>query len=144
MTIDTRILSIARVVLATIRKREAEYEAEVANWYESGDGRPVDQGGRGYIYPYCPHGARMWVDHDIPCGACEMGDDRPTRRAVQEAAAAVAESDRRLAWLNARPREMGYATASPVPLPGDTGERLALWVFEPITDLMPNIEPVFV
>jgi hypothetical protein len=24
---------------------------------------------------YCKHGVFRWTDHDIPCGACEFGED---------------------------------------------------------------------
>lgn len=58
---------------AEVRAFHAAYEAEVADWFESGDGRPRAEGGRGYSFPRCVHGANMWVDYDIPCGDCEYG-----------------------------------------------------------------------
>lgn len=136
--IDLMTLNLARHVLAEIRKREAEYEADVRDWYENGDGRSpqwvqtehgqVNVGGKGYRYPRCIHGRSLWVDHDIPCGTCEMGEQRATSVAVHEAAFAVNERKRRLAWLAEMPSrdEMPEAT------------RLALgtWASCPVTDLL--------
>lgn len=69
-----------------LRQRAADYDAEVHDWYTRGegrspnwrtepDGRTWNAGGRGYAFPYCIHGRSLWVDHDIPCGACEDGPE---------------------------------------------------------------------
>lgn len=138
--IDTRVLSLARHVLHAIRKHEAAYEADVKHWYEHGDGRPTSEGGRGHLYPYCIHGAYLWVDHDIPCGVCEMDQGRATWRAVHEAAFAVRESDLRVQWLASRPTVPGQphrlVELPSVPGIGGVDVMLAEWAFAPIADLM--------
>lgn len=77
---------IALQRVKALRQHRAAYEAEVREWYTSGDGRSPkwrtepdgriwNAGGRGYAFPTCIHGRSLWVDHDIPCGACEDGPD---------------------------------------------------------------------
>lgn len=92
--------------LATVRKRHADYLAEVAAWYETGDGRSVADGGRGYCYPYCIHGASLWVDHDIPCGACEMGDDSVIGEAITLGRERFLRFLDRWEWLCAAPGDL--------------------------------------
>lgn len=53
------VLRAARVLYTAAKAERAEYEREHAE--------------RGHIPERCIHGAYMWVDHDIPCGACEVG-----------------------------------------------------------------------
>lgn len=60
---------------------DASYEAEVVNWYESGDGVPRERGGRGYSFPHCRHGVSRWDDYDCACWWCEAGEDAATQRA---------------------------------------------------------------
>lgn len=60
---------IALALLRTSRNRYAEYDAEVEAWHR-------DPETRKYRFPTCIHGNSLWVDHDIPCGACEDGDGR--------------------------------------------------------------------
>lgn len=65
------------LALHMVRQSKARYDAyeeDVRDWYEHGDGRSSDRGGRGYTYPYCMHGVSRWVDYDCACGACEDGD----------------------------------------------------------------------
>lgn len=62
-----------RAALQRLRKVEADYEADVKDWYENGDGRPTSEGGRGYRYPECIHGSSLWTDYDNICGGCEDG-----------------------------------------------------------------------
>lgn len=75
-----------KAALRAVRKREADYDAEVRDWYENGDGAAPDwrtssddeghtwrwnAGGQGYTFPYCIHGVSRWVDYDCACGWCE-------------------------------------------------------------------------
>lgn len=54
----------AVAILTGVVEELSRYEADVAHWREQG------------LAPRnCVHGAYLWVDHDIPCGACELGDD---------------------------------------------------------------------
>lgn len=66
-----------QLALHYLRQRRRTFEAyqeSVDDWYRNGDGRPTTHGGRGYRYPECIHGASLWTDYDIPCGACENGE----------------------------------------------------------------------
>lgn len=72
------------------QKRRADYDAEVADWYENGPGRPskwvtdvietdegeveldrYNVGGNGYAFPECIHGMSLVTDYDNICGGCE-------------------------------------------------------------------------
>lgn len=72
--------------LIDVRKAKADYEAEVKDWYENGDGRAPDwrtesddegntwrynAGGLGYAFPHCIHGSSLWTDYDNICPGCE-------------------------------------------------------------------------
>lgn len=51
-------------ILTCVVKDLSRHEADADQWREQG------------LAPRnCVHGAYLWVDHDIPCGACELGDD---------------------------------------------------------------------
>lgn len=60
-----------RSAIRDIKARHAAYEAEVKAWYETGDGRPISEGGHGYAFPECIHGSSLWTDYDNICGWCE-------------------------------------------------------------------------
>lgn len=82
-----------RDALRTELKRRQAYEDEVAEWFTTGDGqapnwqragdqpwfdgewdnaeRMVNLGGKGYRFPYCPHGTDLTTDYDNICWACE-------------------------------------------------------------------------
>lgn len=62
-----------RAALRGLNAADAAYEAEVRDWYENGDGRPVSEGGYGYTFPQCKHGSNLWTDYDNICGGCEDG-----------------------------------------------------------------------
>lgn len=80
-------VQIAREHLRTLKKRHADYDQEVDEWYRSGDGRSPkwhtfvegdnvwqeNVGGRGYRFPECIHGRSYWTDYDNICGPCEDG-----------------------------------------------------------------------
>ena len=51
----------------------ARYRADYHNWYLRGDGRTLDDGGKGWAYPECIHGADRWTSYDNICGPCEDG-----------------------------------------------------------------------
>lgn len=55
-----------------------EYNKDVEYWAR-----------KGYKPHYCEHGVDQWVDHDIPCGACELGE--PDELDVHEMAVAKAK-----------------------------------------------------
>jgi hypothetical protein len=109
-----------RVALAELRKlkaREAEYRAEVDEWYRSGDGRrpnyrtnpetgrTVNYGGKGYSFPYCEHGSSRWTDYDNICGGCEDGTDI-YQLAIWAAQEKVAEYNRRFEWVISAPSSL--------------------------------------
>lgn len=73
-----------RAALQRIKAAHEAYEAEVRDWYENGDGRPSSEGGRGYTFPHCIHGASRWTDYDNICGGCEDGYG-PVALAISEA-----------------------------------------------------------
>lgn len=97
---DNLTRMIASTVLAQIKARRAEYDADVDAWYRSGDGRSpnwrtelsddgtdvrqVNMGGQGHRYPACPHGTDLWTDYDNICGPCEDGYT-PYQLALMEA-----------------------------------------------------------
>ena len=58
------ITATAERILTEAQKTVRDYE-EYANEYAA----------KGMIPERCVHGAYLWVDHDIPCGACEEGDN---------------------------------------------------------------------
>ena len=58
MAIDRRILVAALYYVRDSKRREREY-------YDAQDNSP-------YAPMYCIHGAYQWVEHDIPCGTCEL------------------------------------------------------------------------
>lgn len=62
---------VLRKALAEVRANAEQYAAEVADWYDNGDGRPVAEGGKGHTYPYCCHGMPLWTDYDCVCWQCE-------------------------------------------------------------------------
>ncbi|QQV92594.1 hypothetical protein SEA_MEGANTHEEKILLA_258 [Streptomyces phage MeganTheeKilla] len=105
-----------KVALAELRKlkeREAEYRAEVDEWYRAGDGRSprwitrpngrrVNVGGKGYAFPYCPHGKSLWTDYDNICGGCEDGYS-VYQLALWSAQEKVSEYNKRADWLLSAP-----------------------------------------
>lgn len=145
-----------KTALEEQRARVAEYEAEVKDWYENGDGRPremaweecpvcngtggrsvhygggenlttsfercghcqegqqyVNVGGQGHTFPVCIHGRSLWVDYDIPCGACEMG----------ESDLEIARGRARFAWLQFCDM-WEWANKAPAALPYDLKQQL--------------------
>jgi len=131
-----RTLAVYRLffkrALKAENKRVADYAAEVADWYENGDGRSpewveaetqpwfdaesddpsrmVNIGGQGYRFPTCIHGASLWVDHDIPCGACEMGDDSPIQNAIIYGRESFIRFLARWEWAKKAPGDLDYET----------------------------------
>lgn len=136
MTSPFKIPEIYRVFfkaeLAAVRKRRADYDAEVADWYESGDGRErhyvehevtwtmpdgelvhdvrhVNVGGKGYRFPHCIHGTSLWTDYDNICGGCEE-----SLTELQEARGYARERWLRFIdrwdWANAAPGDLDYDT----------------------------------
>ena len=52
--------SLIEVARAEVAQRNAEYDADCAQWAEEG------------LAPhYCIHGTNLWVDYDNICGGCE-------------------------------------------------------------------------
>lgn len=56
------IPSLALAILAFMKKAEADYAEECAEYAR-----------QGYIPHYCPHGTDLWVDWDPICQSCEDG-----------------------------------------------------------------------
>ena len=95
--------------LREARARREAYEAEVRDWYENGDGRPRSEGGKGFTFPTCIHGRDLWVDHDIPCGACE-GEDGVISEAMGFARERFLRFNDRWDWANAAPGDLDPTT----------------------------------
>lgn len=102
---DRLLLPIARQVLKNMRKVEADYAAEVEEFYTEGDGRRTSEGGRGYTFPHCIHGTSRWTDYDNICGGCEEGL-RTTEAAVLEALSICRRMDEYKAWLDSAPSDL--------------------------------------
>jgi hypothetical protein len=127
-----------RVVLSELRKFKAadeEYRQDREDWYRTGDGRSPDwyqgpdderlynYGGKGYGYPYCPHGSSLWTDYDNICGGCEDGST-VYQLAIWSAQEKVAEYNRRVDWLLDAPKSLGW----------DVKRDLLDWAVKPIED----------
>ncbi len=127
-----------RVVLSELRKFKAadeEYRQDREDWYRNGDGRSPrwltdpetgrtsNMGGKGYSYPYCPHGTSNWTDYDNICGRCEDGYS-VYQMAVWSAKEKVAEYERRIDWLLSAPKSLDW----------DVKRDLLDWAVETIKD----------
>jgi hypothetical protein len=101
---------IAMSILRQARKRQADYDQDVRDWYAAGDGRSpawitehdddgtprrVNMGGQGYRYPACIHGTSTWTEYDNICGPCEDGPVDVHKLALAEARRIRAEYDER-------------------------------------------------
>jgi hypothetical protein len=141
MTTTADALSSYRVFYRAARKvvldRIAEYDADVREWYVSGDGaapdwqragdqpwfsadfdnpdRMINMGGKGYRYPVCIHGTDLTTDYDNICGGCEEG-----ATVAQQAQGIAREQWRRYEWVMSAPRD----------LPNEYRNNLVAWVFE--------------
>lgn len=125
-----------RVALAELRKlkaREAEYRAEREEWYRAGDGRSprwvtrpdgrsVNLGGKGYAFPYCPHGKSQWTDYDNICGGCEDGYS-VYQLALWSAQEKVSEYNKRADWLLSAPDALRHT---------DMYRELIDWIVSPL------------
>lgn len=108
--------------LSKLKAQEESYRQEVADWYENGDGRKSDwrrsengkmrnYGGKGYRFPYCPHGTDLWTDYDNICGPCEDGFsvEQLAQWAAESALSeAHMETKARLDWIKADPESQAY------------------------------------
>lgn len=130
---DAKTRRIAAQELRKLKAQKAAYEADVADWYENGDGRKPEYeidpetgrqyniGGKGYTFPYCEHGSSLWTDYDNICGGCEDGysiHDLARWRAMEK----MAEFEKRVAWVGNAPKS----------LDPDTRSDLIEWMFEAI------------
>lgn len=115
MTRTQRVL-VLKIAVAILRHMESErrkYEEHVR--YHARNG---------HIPHYCIHGANLWVDHDIPCGACEAGyDDREI--ALMEAGEAFRDWMRRMDAYRAFRDTAGN-------LPSELDTAMWEWINEPI------------
>lgn len=119
---------VGTVALRYVREtklRIAEYLEEKRAWYESGDGRSTEQGGRGWTFPYCFHGYSLWTDYDNICPGCEDGyspylTEWIYRDALYRAKRDVETLETRLSWLNSAPHD----------LPQEMRSTLLSWVLE--------------
>lgn len=118
-----------RAELRRILKREADYEAEVREWYETGDGaapdwqlagdqpwfdgewdraeRQVNVGGKGYRFPYCIHGTDLTTDYDNICGGCEEGATAITL-AIGSARERFLRFNKRWEWVSKAPSDLPH------------------------------------
>ena len=125
---------IALQRLRALKAREAEYRADREEWYRSGDGRRPNwrtdpetgrshnYGGKGYSYPYCPHGMSLWTDYDNICGGCEDGYS-VYQLALWSAQEMVAEYNERSDWLLNAPNALRHS---------DMYRDLIDWVLAPL------------
>jgi hypothetical protein len=119
-----------------IKRRDAEYAAEVDAWYRSGDGRSpkwitdispdgepyqINVGGKGYRFPHCPHGMSLWTDYDNICGQCEDS--------ISVYAEALIYAHNDYAKMSER---MDWLMSMYVKLPEDLKESLMNWATEPM------------
>lgn len=95
--------------LAEVRKREADYDEEVRAWYEEGEGRPRSEGGSGYRFPHCIHGASLWTDYDNICGWCE-DSSTAIEQAIVFGRERFLRFVQRWEWVNAAPGDLDYDT----------------------------------
>lgn len=121
---------IARNVLDQMLAQVKQYEDAVNEWYTNGDGRPVADGGLGYVYPSCIHGMSLWTNYDNICGGCEDGGlstwEAMAREAIWEAKRRQRVSvDRRKAIL-----DNGLITRHD--LPAELRNALLGWMVEPL------------
>lgn len=106
-------------IRSNVRARREEYDAEVHDWYENGDGRDSKDGGAGHRFPECIHGRSLWVDYDIPCADCESGET-DTEVAQGFARDQFLRFNDRWDWLRDAPGD----------LPQDDRKRLTEWVLD--------------
>lgn len=113
--------------LTDVRAETAAYEADVADWYENGDGRSSSEGGKGYRYPHCRHGVRTWVDYDCACWACEDGlnDFDMARGRAREA------------WLRFVAR-WDWLMSAPGDIPADARKSITDWVMDQLKNNIPE------
>lgn len=116
---DAMTKRVALVELRKLKAREAEYRAEREEWYRSGDGRPTryhfdpetgrtrNFGGKGYSFPYCPHGSSNWTDYDNICGPCEDGYSI-YQLALWSAQEKVAKMNERVDWMTNAPSSLRH------------------------------------
>lgn len=112
-----------RQALRDVRKRHADYEAEVSDWYENGHGRSRRDGGLGYRFPYCIHGASLTTDYDNICFGCEESET-----VIEEARGLARE---RFVRFNDR---WDWVSSAPGDLPGDARKQAYDWA----TSLFPG------
>lgn len=120
-----------RAELQAALKRRADYDAEVEEWYEEGDGRSpewttigtqpwfnenlhnpnraINIGGLGYRFPHCMHGSDLTTDYDNICGGCEE-----STTAIEEAMLYARERflrfNDRWDWINSAPGDLNHDT----------------------------------
>lgn len=122
-TVDD-VLPVARAYVTQWRD---DYDAAVKEWYETGDGSPSAEGGRGHRYPECIHGSSLWTDYDNICGGCEDGED-DYLRALRIAERVSRNLNERTAWTSYRPTD----------LPHDLAVALIEWAFAPLKAIQPR------
>lgn len=64
-----------RIVIREARKDWAEIQEMVKSYRYELDHPETNAWGQTYRISHCIHGANLWTDNDIPCGACEDGED---------------------------------------------------------------------
>jgi hypothetical protein len=123
-----RTLGVSRLffarALAQALKVRADYDAEVADWYENGEGRSpnwivehdaegwphnVNIGGSGYRFPHCIHGTSLWTDYDNICGGCEDGSTA-IEDAIVSAREAFLRFNARWDWVHSAPGDLDHDT----------------------------------
>ena len=105
--------------LRKLKKWEMEERESREEWYRKGEGRsprwyqgPNDDrrynyGGKGWAYPYCPHGTSQWTDYDNICGRCEDGHS-VYQLAIWAAQEKAAEIKERIDWLTSAPKSFRH------------------------------------
>jgi hypothetical protein len=124
------VLKRALQYLLMIKARWAEYEADVEQWYRSGQGKF-----KGYRYPECFHGTSNWTDYDNICWGCEdsFTGYNPLsfyRWAFNRAWSDYREMGKRSEWFCSAPADL---FANP-----DLYLQIIDWCMEPMREVVEN------
>ena len=122
-TLEAYRLFFRRALQEALQAR-ADYEAEVRDWYENGDGQAPDwrtesddeghtwrwnAGGLGHAFPHCIHGSSLVTDYDNICGGCEEGET-PIQGAIVRARESFLRFNSRWEWICDAPGDLDNET----------------------------------
>jgi hypothetical protein len=111
------VAELALPILADLKKRDAQWEEDAAEWAR-----------QGYRPHYCKHGTNLWVEYDAMCHRCEESVT-VYQEAVSIAGVRVRETLDRSEVVTAF---LLAANAKHLRLPGQPVADLWAWVMEPV------------